>query len=79
VEVLYIARLRGYKIAEIAIDWTNVEGSKVNVLLDSPKMLMEVIGIKLGAIIGRYRKMPDGVIADVGLSDSSFQSPAAKD
>jgi dolichyl-phosphate beta-glucosyltransferase len=69
VEVLYIARLRGYRIAEIAIDWTNVAGSKVNVLIDSPKMFFEVIGIKLGALIGRYRKVPDGVIADIGLSD----------
>jgi dolichyl-phosphate beta-glucosyltransferase len=79
VEVLYIARMRGYKIDEVAINWENVEGSKVNVLIDSPKMFLEVIGIKLGALFGRYRKLPERLITDVGLNDSTWQSPAAKD
>jgi len=57
VELLYIARLRNYKITELAINWTNAEGSKVNVLTDSPRMLMEVLRIKLGAWTGSYRKL----------------------
>jgi dolichyl-phosphate beta-glucosyltransferase len=56
VELLYIARLRNYKISELAINWTNAEGSKVNVLTDSPRMLMEVLRITLGAWTGSYRK-----------------------
>lgn len=59
VEVLYIARLRGYSVAEVAIDWTNVAGSKVNVLLDSPKMLLEVVGIAAGASLGRYKRLSE--------------------
>jgi len=55
--LLYIARLRNYKITELAINWTNAEGSKVNVLTDSPRMLMEVLRIKLGAWTGSYRKL----------------------
>jgi len=56
VELLFIAKIRGYKIAEQAIDWHHVRGSKVNVLLDSPKMLIEVIRITIGALFGRYKK-----------------------
>lgn len=57
VEVLYIARLRNYKITEIPINWTNVEGSKVNVFTDSPQMLLEVFGVALAAWTGRYSKL----------------------
>lgn len=57
VEILYIARLRDYKIAEIAINWANVEGSKVNVLTDSPRMLAEVLRITFSAWFGGYRKL----------------------
>ncbi len=57
VEVLYIARLRDYKITEIPINWTNVEGSKVNVFTDSPQMLLEVLGVAVAAWTGRYSKL----------------------
>jgi len=57
VEVLYVARLRDYKITEIPINWTNVEGSKVNVFTDSPQMLLEVLGVALAAWTGRYTKL----------------------
>lgn len=56
VEVLFIAKILGYKIDEIAIDWHHVRGSKVNVLLDSPKMLFEVFRITIGAMFGRYKR-----------------------
>jgi dolichyl-phosphate beta-glucosyltransferase len=57
VELLYIAKLRNYKVAELAINWTNAEGSKVNVLTDSPRMLIEVLRITIGAWTGSYRKL----------------------
>lgn len=59
VEVLYIARLRGYKVAEVPINWSNVAGSKVNVLFDSPRMLLEVLAIWLGALFGGYKASKD--------------------
>lgn len=55
VEVLYIARKRGYKISEIAINWANVEGSKVNVLIDSPKMFIEVLKVTFASWTGMYK------------------------
>jgi dolichyl-phosphate beta-glucosyltransferase len=56
VEALYIARLRGYTVAEVPINWHNVEGSKVNVVIDSPKMFWEVLIIRLRALLGRYKR-----------------------
>src|SRR5262249_9388768 len=58
VEVLSLARMRNYKIAEVAINWHNVEGSKVNVLIDSPRMLLEVFGVWLRALLGIYKRQP---------------------
>jgi dolichyl-phosphate beta-glucosyltransferase len=55
VEILYVARLRKYKIEEIPINWTNIDGSKVNVLTDSPKMLVELLKIAGSAYMGKYK------------------------
>lgn len=57
VEVLYIARLRHYNWEEVPISWSNVDGSKVNVLVDSPKMLLEVFKVRLAAWMGKYHKL----------------------
>lgn len=57
VEVLYIARLRHYNWEEVPINWSNVDGSKVNVLVDSPKMLLEVFKVRLAAWMGKYHKL----------------------
>jgi dolichyl-phosphate beta-glucosyltransferase len=56
VEILFIAKSRGYKTTEIAINWSNVEGSKVNVVLDSMKMLAEVLRISLRSRSGLYKQ-----------------------
>jgi len=56
VEILFIAKMRGYKISEVAVNWHNVPGSKVNVVVDSIKMLVEVINIRLRAASGKYKK-----------------------
>jgi dolichyl-phosphate beta-glucosyltransferase len=58
VEILLIARRKGYKIKEIAINWTNVEGSKVNVFVDPTGMLMQVLSITLASWFGKYRTPP---------------------
>jgi dolichyl-phosphate beta-glucosyltransferase len=51
VEVLHIAKLRGYRIAEVGINWQNV-------LVDSPKMFVEVLKISLKSLFGRYKARP---------------------
>ena len=56
VETLYIARERKYRLEEISINWHNVSGSKVNIWIDSFKMLIEVLKISWKAKQGKYSK-----------------------
>ncbi|RMG43435.1 MAG: glycosyltransferase family 2 protein [Candidatus Dadabacteria bacterium] len=46
VEILYLARKAGFKIAEIPVNWENVPGSKVNLLLDAFKMFLDIVKFK---------------------------------
>jgi dolichyl-phosphate beta-glucosyltransferase len=46
IELLYRANLKGYQIKEMAITWNSVEGSKISVLKDSFRMLIETIKIR---------------------------------
>ena len=55
VEILYLAKLRGYVVEEVAINWTNVAGSKVNVVRDSIFMLIETLKIAMNGFLGRYK------------------------
>ena len=61
VEILFIGKLRNYKITEIPINWTNVAGSKVNIFIDSPKMLLAVLWIVAGAWLGRYKRLSTSI------------------
>lgn len=70
VEILYIARLHGYRLVEVPINWANVEGSKVNVLFDSPKMFVEVVRIALSALLGHYKRLPTNVRNGVSNRDA---------
>jgi glycosyltransferase involved in cell wall biosynthesis len=54
IEVLYIARQRGYTIAEVGIPWYYNPGSKVNVLHDSWRMFFDLLTIRRNARRGVY-------------------------
>lgn len=54
VELLYLAHRAGLKLCEIPVRWDHNEGSKVNVLSDSFKMLSEVGIIRQQASRGVY-------------------------
>jgi len=55
VEILYIAKQKNYIIEEVAINWANVDGSKINLLLDPLKMLYEILKIKINDQLGLYK------------------------
>jgi len=57
VEVLYLAKVKGYEIAEVPINWTNIEGSKINLVTDPINMLIEIARIYFGKKFGRYGKL----------------------
>jgi dolichyl-phosphate beta-glucosyltransferase len=51
VEMLLLARRRGYRVAEVAINWADQPGSKVGVLKDGPRMLAQIVRAR--ARVGR--------------------------
>lgn len=46
VEILHLAKNAGYKIREVPITWNNSEDSKVNVITDPVKMLIDLLKIR---------------------------------
>lgn len=54
VEILYIARLRGYQIEEIPIPWYYNADSKVSVWRDSLRMFIDLLTIRRNAHRGLY-------------------------
>ncbi len=54
VELLFLARQAGCRIAEIPINWCNVPGSKVNLMRDSLKMLIDVIRFRVNYLRKKY-------------------------
>jgi hypothetical protein len=55
VELLLLAQRRGYRIAEVPVNWADQPGSKVGVLRDGPRMLREVLAARR-----RLARLPDG-------------------
>lgn len=54
VELLFLARARGYHIAEIPVQWRHVPGSKVDPLRDAVRMLRDVLRVRLNHLRGAY-------------------------
>lgn len=53
-ELLYVAQQRGYRIAEIPVNWSDQPGSKVRVLRDGLAMLRELTVIWRNSANGYY-------------------------
>ena len=47
VEILLLARAAGYRVVEVAVNWTDQPGSKVGVVTDGPRMLWDVARARL--------------------------------
>jgi len=54
VEILYLARRFGYRIAEVPVEWHHGEESKVRPLADSLRNLGDVLAVRWNALRGRY-------------------------
>ncbi len=55
VELLLLAQRRGYRVAEVPVNWADQPGSKVGVLRDGPRMLREVLAARR-----RLARLPGG-------------------
>ncbi len=54
VEVLFLARKRGFLIQEVGVDWINDSDSRVNPITDSARMLRDLFIIRRNALLGYY-------------------------
>jgi dolichyl-phosphate beta-glucosyltransferase len=52
---LLLAQRRGYRVAEVPVNWADQPGSKVGVLRDGPRMLREVFAARR-----RLAQLPGG-------------------
>jgi dolichyl-phosphate beta-glucosyltransferase len=56
VELLLLAQRRGYTIVEVAVNWSDQPGSKVSVLTDGPRMLWQILTVRLSLARGRQAR-----------------------
>ncbi len=56
VEVLFVARQRGYHIVEVPVPWYFNPESKVRMLRDSWRMVRDLILIRINSLQGKYRR-----------------------
>ncbi len=54
VEVLFLARKWGYRIREVPVTWRYKEGTKVDPISDTRRMIADVLRVRWNAIRGRY-------------------------
>lgn len=55
VELLYLAKKKHLKIAEVPINWTYAKTDRVDPIRDSLRMLIDILRIRLADFQGKYR------------------------
>ena len=53
-EVLYLARKLGFKVAEVPVVWHHQEGTKVNPIKDSWEGFRDLMMVRINALEGKY-------------------------
>ncbi len=56
VELLFLAKKYGFKVAEVPINWHHVKTNRVNPLKDSLRMFFDIIKIRFYDLSGEYEK-----------------------
>ena len=54
IELLYLAKKKGFRIAEVPVEWHYQETRNVNPLKDSLETLTDLLRIKLNSALGKY-------------------------
>ena len=55
VEVLFIARVLGFKAVEVPVRWRHAEGTKVSMFRDSLDMFLDLLRVRCWHLSGKYR------------------------
>lgn len=58
VEVILLAQRADLRIAEVPVNWTHVDGSRISIFRDSPRMAMDVVSVRVKMLGGRYKAWP---------------------
>ena len=58
VEVLLLAKQLRIPVAEVPIQWHEVSGSKLNVMVDSLQMLRDLLILRANVLLGRWKAPP---------------------
>jgi dolichyl-phosphate beta-glucosyltransferase len=58
-EILFLAKRHGLRVAEIPVRWSHDAGTKVNVVADGIRMLLELLVIRWNAARGLYPRAPE--------------------
>ena len=74
-ELLYIAKRRGYRIAEVPINWADQPGSKVRPVRDGLAMLYDLLSVRRRAAQGLYESRYEALAATDRLLNSIESSP----
>ncbi len=56
IEVLYLARQRGYRIVELGIPWYFDADTRLNPFRDTLQFGLDLLQVRLNHLLGRYRK-----------------------
>lgn len=54
IELLFLARKRGYRIHELPVVWRHVKGSNVRPMVDTFRMFRDALQVRLNDLRGRY-------------------------
>ncbi len=78
VELLFIGRRLGYRIDEVAVSWSDAPGSKVNLVSDAMRMLVDIFHIVARDLGDRHK--PTSEIGSVAfrVDESELVSPGQK-
>lgn len=66
VELLFLARRFGFRIDEVPVNWSNQDGSKVNLFVDSVRMFRDILRIRW---IHRGERIPPSALGGRGAPD----------
>jgi len=58
IELLFVARRRGYKIKEIGIPWKYYAFSHVSPIRDAVRMILDILKIRGNSLMGVYKRKP---------------------
>lgn len=54
IEVLHLAYLKGIRVSQVPVTWTEIDGSKMSLAKDSVKMAIDLLVIRLNYAFGLW-------------------------